>query len=255
MARVICDTNIWYNIAYGNFHEEHWQGYELIGTYNNLDELMRSDKYLDPARLSIVRRALNACGINHYGIIEWNPYVYVLHLDDPTFEADLPFDEFLLEFTQKFGNGRISEEKAHWIMKEEVEIRRVQLEDIRQVWQQLVDDNKDYRETNFDYKNFIQSSMQLLNGLVEGWTEVHLKNRISLSPTFPWQEIELFIHVVAAYFRELIFTGRPVRTNDIYDILNMIYVKPDDLYWTQEKFWNEIIGIKLKLGDYIFQSN
>ncbi|MBK8654712.1 MAG: hypothetical protein IPN20_12580 [Haliscomenobacter sp.] len=137
-------------------------------------------------------------------------------------------------------------------MKDWVQQRMIELEEVAGHWQNLIDDYVDQKPPQMPYTKLIPESMMLFNGLIEGWTHVHLGERISLSENFPWVKIELFLHVLAGYLRELVFTQRKVATNDLYDLFNIVYVKPGELYWTEEKFWKNLINNQINFGHYFF---
>lgn len=52
-----------------------------------------------------------------------------------------------------------------------------------------------------------------------------------------WDSFEFYENIHSQYYRNLRFSKMKADSNDKYDLENMIYVQPNDLYWTKEKRW------------------
>lgn len=60
------------------------------------------------------------------------------------------------------------------------------------------------------------------------------------------------MNVFTEFFIQIDTSTRKVKPNDWNDLINLIYVGPDDLYWTKEKRWN-IIFKDAKMERYLFK--
>lgn len=64
---------------------------------------------------------------------------------------------------------------------------------------------------------------------------------------------ELILEVTTLSFIDRLKSRKLYTKNDIYDILQLAYVVPGDLFWTKEKQWIEIIESKESLKKYLFR--
>jgi len=254
--RIFCDTNIWYGIGNGSINLEEYDLPPLFATYVNIDELARTPNILYD--LDNVRDAIRAAMVNaKYRTINDNPFIYMLKMENPDFNPNLQHDNAILEVTTTFAKGRyIKDEFIETFKDEWIEPRQKELQEIADVYNQLFDNikagignkKKEYRK--LDAIPFIKD---FIKDRIGDWTENHLGKRQTLSDEFDWNQVELYLYTWASLYVELSVSNMRFQANDAYDLSNLVYVGPEDKYWTKEKRWHNIIKDIAGLGDYLVE--
>ena len=72
--------------------------------------------------------------------------------------------------------------------------------------------------------------------------------------TDDFTQFELFTHVFNQWLIDLDIDNAKAEVNDLIDVFNMIYVRPIDKYWTEEKQWINRIK-KVGMEHYLFNPN
>ena len=71
---------------------------------------------------------------------------------------------------------------------------------------------------------------------------------------FDWTRVELFMIVTEIYFKKLETTkGMKMKSNDMVDWLNLLYVSPDDKYLTFDDRWRNFILNDPRVKHYFYQ--
>jgi hypothetical protein len=65
-------------------------------------------------------------------------------------------------------------------------------------------------------------------------------------------QFELYNHVNNRFIEAIIAEKYIVQENDFEDLDNLLYVQPNDLYWTKEKRWKILIKGS-NMGKYLFE--
>ncbi|MBL7963743.1 MAG: hypothetical protein JNM31_07840 [Flavobacteriales bacterium] len=90
--------------------------------------------------------------------------------------------------------------------------------------------------------------MEVTRSLIALWLSGWARQIVPVEQ-IDWSRIELFMHVL----HEFVF-GASVKseaaTNDLVDMLNMLYVAPGEFYWTREISWNKRI-VESGMGKYL----
>lgn len=76
----------------------------------------------------------------------------------------------------------------------------------------------------------------------------------SFNETF-WKNIEFYMRARIAYSEKLkLDKSIKPEPNDAVDLMNLIYVGQDNMYWTEDKRWKNIIK-EARLGEYLFSNS
>lgn len=250
--RIICDTNIWYQLGKEKPGKAIFKNFDLVSTFISIDELSKSFNLLKNVELA--KEAIKA--IFHYSdksslVIYEPPLVHLKKLDDPNFEYDT-YDKHKLSFdlTSKIAYGLTFDyEEIRAELKSYCEYRESHFKAFAKIFndraeitkKQIIDKKKhrqtDTTELNRDFVSFLVSSFTKTNGL---------------SDSFDWSKIELFMKVLKIYFNDMELGARKMQTNDINDLFLLLYVRPGEKLWTKETKWNKYIADDLKLKEYVF---
>ena len=261
MKDIICDTNIWYDIGKGSIPINKIYGLPLVCTHLSLNELLNSPNlYIDQ---DAVRNAVRA--IKEFGsmINLQNPYIHGItrFLPDYSYCTDnsseiwkqlesLLNNEILFSDEQVEILNNIFSERSKEFKEEIAELNKNALPN-----KNYIKDNhirNDIRHTDY--------SFHFRKTLVDYLISYHKQNsntaiQISLDSD-NWDDLELIIEVWSHFTKCLdINYDQKLHTNDWGDILNMIYVGRNDLYWTSEKKWNNLIKANPRTQKYLFQLN
>ncbi|MEP2771091.1 MAG: hypothetical protein ABJH05_03015 [Fulvivirga sp.] len=247
--RIICDTMIWYNIGSNQYNRKIIDRLNLIATANTADELRMSGNILD--KIGHVKLACQSFINDSESIIKYSPAEYMLILAGVTDHGFTGFDNILskinrvielpiseLAMNSRINRDKIEKELMHYNsdLDKTVEFINSHKEYIRKHIKTSNGGVRKYRATSNDTG---------IRNLLIQLTELELK---SLNKTlsidwakFPWGEIEFFLHIWYLHFLEIEVSHQKFKRNDWKDIMNMIYVRPNDLYWTEEKKWKRYI--------------
>ena len=105
MEKIICDTNIWYNIAKKEIDEIELNKIQLIGTSVSIREILLSpNRYKN---IDLTRRTVEALYKYHHKLILSNPIEHILTLfySDYYPNTDLE-DKLLIEFNTLMDNNK-----------------------------------------------------------------------------------------------------------------------------------------------------
>jgi len=75
-----------------------------------------------------------------------------------------------------------------------------------------------------------------------------------LQEDFDWQQIELFEKVFGSFTMDLETNGLKMKQNDVYDLFQLVYVQPNDKFWTYDKRILRYIN-EIKMEKYLFGNN
>lgn len=229
MQELICDTNIWYNLAQNPPAADFLNKYKLIATFSSIEELARTPKLL--TKMGLVRGAIQAIfKYSKYQIFEF-PFVYLRCVSDVSFEYNvLDYHKEVLNFTSQIAKGaEITDEK---IIRQHIETRRNDLKIVASMFNEEAQKIKARIRNTTRHRAISSSEMnrQLISKSVAYQTD-----GTGLGSEFDWNQIELFEKVLAMFFKELEVGAIVAKPNDFFDVFQLIYVNPSRLYWTQDK--------------------
>lgn len=253
--KVICDTNIWYELYDNPSLLNQLNHIELVLTFNSLNEFRRSYNSKNPTLYQGVAKAI----INfHDEYFYLNPFQYIKKLDHGNWQpkvehgkgildelnklAEMP-NELVVQHVQQIGEDLDTVIKeSHENLEEGNSAINDLLQSIRKSISKIPKD--DYRQ--FDMKNDLIDLISLL---------VKEDTGVEVSPRFDWTQLELFLAVTECYFKDLaLSTNAKIKQNDWIDLFNLIYVNPGMKYWTRENKWIQIIK-RVDLEPYLFEIN
>ena len=242
--RVICDTNIWYNLASGAIKLEDLKDVALIGTFINLRELVYSQNL--KSKPEIVRAACGCLIKYAEDIILKDPVMHLVGMQQIVEGSEKKGFGLLNEARNLSLGALISEEvlNKELLEKEALGIEgtnnaMVFLEEIRP----RIIDKKSHR-ANKDYK----AIQDFYNVVIGNYTN----NEYLLNDNFKWSKVDLLIKTTLEFFQELeLSSTMKFKINDWADFFILSYVQPGDKFWTFENKWKRIIT-QAACGEYLF---
>lgn len=252
---IICDTNIWYDIANNYVTENEMSHLNLHGTFINLFELSTSPNLLN--KLPLVQSAVECLHKYHKGIYEINPFEYIIlkqHKDyiciDHRYKSILNSFETLMKVDvsskiddKYFLDMKIAIEEYKTRIKNATESINEFLPEIRA---NIKNTTRKEEHIKIDSTSIIK---RLINQMIKQFSEGKIELKIE---TYPWEEVELFLLVFDNFFKELEVIGNSrIQPNDWSDIINMVYVRQGDKYSTNEKTWKRIISADKRIAHYL----
>lgn len=256
--RVICDTNVWYNIAIGNFIPP--ADVVLVPTSFTLFELVSTEKIASDPKL--IQKVILA--IRKYGrsIIPVNPYDFVIMNHDSSFKGDDKLTFKMLEEFSKVVNMDMSGEfeldsDLKKRISEQCKISREANENFANYCNdKLPELRKKIRATTGIKAHLMEDTSTRIKTMVLGFFTNYVKEQnINFDPEkIDEKNINLFLKVTENFFKHLETTkNMKVDVNDAIDWLNMLYVRPGDKYLTFEKSWKRYITEDSRIKDYLYQ--
>lgn len=249
MKKIICDTNVYYQIAKGEIPSFIGNGIPIVATYNNIDEVSISHNILN--NFDLLKETIQAIFNNYDSAIIQNPIEYAIKLDTPSYFSN-HYDEnykSVMRYTEGIVNGELTEANfsGHDEVVEAINQRKVELQNAADIFMGSITKVKNYvknllKENKITKKkfwetNYIDFAQMVFKDLVRSISPTDYE----ISDNFDWNQIELFLHVFEQFLKDLIMSNRKVKANDWYDLFNLLYVQPDDKYWTNERYWINLI--------------
>lgn len=247
--KIICDTNVWYSLGVNPPSKKFLENNYLVGTFHAIDELSRTDQVI--TNYPIVQKAIQALITYPKMHLYEPPLIYLKRRDNPKYIYN-PATELsgILKLTSLFANGQKITKEIEDDFKAHSNRRKDDLQAAADILNGIAAEIKP-TITNKE-KHVEENSIPLNRNLISMFVAAFTSNG-GLSDSFDWSKLELFENVLKTLFNEL-ETGAIILTqNDWYDLFNMIYVSPDDKYWTYDRKWIKLIkraGMEKYLFDY-----
>jgi hypothetical protein len=256
-SKVVCDTNIWFDLGEGRLDHNKFKDQCLIATFYNFEELTTTPKTVSDFHK--VRRACKAILEHSCDQILENSILYLAKLVNSRHEdtkdhyglGKKNWDEVAL--MGKLSEGFIPTPEMLTLYQQNIDNKVRESNAVAEIENRLAAEvKKQARKTwNEDKKNYYKSSLKgiigMLNSALKDCQAIQL-----LTKDFDIGQIGLFIGAWIEYYRQLEVLKMVAKPNDMYDLFNLIYVKPGMKYFTQEGRWNRII-IEAGLEHYIFK--
>lgn len=264
MKRIICDTNIWYKLGKGEFTFEVINELDLNCTLLSLYELILTEKLRFD--FITVSNACKAILCHSKGLILYSPISHLYNLSNPMsseFEsnqimkvieyianADSLDSEYqsVLEKQLKFKTKTIQNYFVNYISNKLYESKT-------QIFQNQLIQNK-FKQLN-KTKNIKDAKTSYLKEIIIGEIKSNYpKVKDEFFDIHFWQEIDFYIKSRLKYLDLLKFnsTKMNIEENDVVDMLNLVYVNENCLYWTEDKKWLNIFR-EAKLQEYLYFEN
>lgn len=256
--KVICDTNVWYEIASGKFLPP--SNIELLATEFSVYELVSSEVAVHDVLL--LQKAIKSIYDYSSGIISVDPFYYFLRnsldrfdLDESVLSKNMKrtFNEMLnMDFSQ---NPIIPNDIANQVIKKSREQREIRVQYAEDLNSILPEKRK---KINLEIGKEVylkNDQSEIIRGLVFKWTSNYLKTKNDTvdQNQLNWENIDLFLRVTENFHKKLDTTKEmKFKPNDVTDWLNLLYVEPGMKYLTFEKKWKTLILEDPKTKDYLF---
>lgn len=247
--KVICDTNVWYDLADGKYDLEKVASWTLCATYVNISELSKTQNYID--RIDVVREALRQIFKRKADINFYNPLEHIIKLQEASYPINWNQLTPMLQFTEQVMRGHVvtqgMEEIANAFFndfkRELVEMTNVVNADLEQHRA-----NSD-RALLSEKENFVELNKRRIETFVTSFLPSFKFNN-----GFDWSQLELFHATLGMWIQDLLANKKMIRANDWNDLFILAYVQPGIKYWTAEKKWNRLI-LESGLGHYLIDAS
>ena len=261
MKTVICDTNIWYDLGEGIISFNQSDEYELCCTHLSLYELIHTERLKeDHIKVSLACKAVLAYSKR---FIQEPPLVYLTNLLQPV-DKKISNSNFLgaIEY---LASGQLLDEDVMNELDKHIASYKNTLQ--KSFISPLFDEIGVMRTIFAENKSIILKYKEGIKREDKWKRRIEvLKSKIikEISPAYPisetnfneafWKKIQFYMRSRIAYSEKLKLdkTMKP-EPNDAVDLVNLIYVDADSLYWTNDKRWKNIIK-EAMLGNYLFNN-
>ncbi len=257
MKRVICDTMIWYNLSRGKLDVPDASQYKLVCTFLSLMELAFTPNCFK--NLKDLKETIRFIIELKPDFILYHPTDYIKTIIDNNFTT---YSDNLIKLVANFlgvlknhPDEGLLENQFKSQISDIIEIRKKNQSEWADFLNELYGtaklDNwifKKYPLRDLELKHFRDLFLREINSECEFTKIIYQEDSID------WLKFEFYEKVYRVYYRKLLISRMKAEGNDEYDLKNMIYVQPNDLYWTLEKRWLNIIR-EAKVENYLFNEN
>ena len=257
MNPLVCDTNIWYDIADGNISPNVFKKYDLIGTGINISEFAASPNLL--SNLKHLIKALRSMRQYHAVIMKSN---FIDHM------INLFCDDFVSDDTT---NDRLLNE---FLVLMQIDINEIPIGDLEDASKQICEIQQKKKEMTSAFnkripeirriikdtggkkehrkKNFTESHRQFFSDIIFSFSEYFYQKGIKISIDDPnWLKLDFFIRSWDKYFRTMELSNNMIlHGNDFADLFNLAYVQPGVKYTTRENKWINLFKSDQILSEY-----
>lgn len=247
MTHVICDTNIWYNIANGKITPEKHPDIQFHPTWVSLIGLSRTPWLLgEPEKVQLVKDTVSALYKYNGGIITDDPLKYIIKKQYLDYNRDSQEFEFIRSGFEKLMKADVSKKLDEGViekMKGPIEHWKSGLEsNAQQINDMLPTIRENIKKTTGIKAHRLEESIPIYFEVINVFVKEYSKGEVQLDVAkYPWKEIEFFIRVWDNFFKELEVSKQKFKANDWLDLLNMAYTSPGLKYCTTDKPWIRII--------------
>jgi len=259
---VICDTNIWFDIACGNIKPETISNIELIGTAINIVEIASTPKlYKD---FELVIKTIKALEKHYSLIFRANPIEHIISIFNKSF---VPNDEHSIrllddfeEFEQYYASNNLSDDDIS-LLKNEICKSFERYDYITEIINNTLSERKAIDKNNnskedCELKSNKNSCKSFFIYIITEYYKKEYNGVLEIDINDPnWEQLDFFITAWDDFFKHLeIIYGSKFRRNDWNDLLNLVYVQPGYKYWTNEnKRWAKLLRENGRLKSYIYK--
>ncbi|MFB9053926.1 hypothetical protein ACFFVB_12640 [Formosa undariae] len=246
--KTICDTNIWRGLMEKEITEFELSSLNspLTLSFINIDEIAKSNLILSDIGKSrvVIQRMMQMSAMKIYD----PPLIYLKKMDTDDFQYNSPEKHIdMLHITNAIANGQGINESNFKSYKKRRETVFVDLCNIINKESEKIRKSTTHTYEKLDSKVI---NRDFISFIVKSQTGINLSNE------FDWSQIELFEGVLSLFFKELETTKAKIKPNDIYDLFILIYVQPNDEFWSVDikkgplKYVNKIAD-----GKYLYGNN
>jgi hypothetical protein len=234
--KVVCDTNVWYNLADGKYDLHKVNTLALCATYTNISELSKTKNYID--RIEVVREAIRQIFKRKANIIYHNALEHIVTIQIPSYPINWAEITPMLKFTEQIAKGYVVTPGMEQIAASFfTEFRQGLIDMTNEQNQQLKQYQADNeRALSLEKENFVELNRKRIETFITAYIP-----DFEIDANFDWSQVELLHAILGAWIQELIATKKTIKTNDWHDLFILAYVQPGDKYWTAENKWKDLI--------------
>lgn len=245
--KVICDKNIWYNIALGNVVIDKKRDY--CSTYITVEEFCSTKNNI--SNPEITRKAIQKMiSISGKSLLLDPPFIYLKKLDDKNFRYDeVEKHRVMLNFTQRIANGysiELNKRDEYIEGCNEFNYSYLKATETINNWaneiRQKVKLNK--------VKHLKEETLEINRGLINFFVKQQTSGT-EISELFDWSQVELFENTLKCFFKQMESGAIKAKPNDWPDLWQLIYVSRKDKFWTKDKKLINIIT-KANMQHYLW---
>lgn len=263
MENIICDTNIWYDIAENRIDQKEFRNVNLYGTAVNVSEIASTPNII--GNLSLVRGAICSLKRFHYLIISTNPFDHLISIFDSSIKLN---DESTIKLLNAFEifqkiNDFSDLSNDDWnVVKEKISKNESNIQYITNIVNKILHQTQNHIKSNhlkkiYSFGDFNDSWKPFFALIISNYSKNYYNKEILVKEDDPrWNRLDFFITTWSEYFKSLdIQNGRRFHDNDWHDLFNLVYVQPEFKFWTSEKrSWSKVIRENKKLNKYLFNN-
>jgi hypothetical protein len=234
--RIITDTNIWYYLGEDNALFEKVKGEHLCPNHINIIELCRTENLIEKQEL--VRHSIQKMFFFKNNVIYEHPFANLAKLNGKyDFDVEKEMGEYL-KFTEYFAKGATIDELKKSDFLKWVADKRAKKEEVSQMFNAKAEEiNKQIKDKK---KHRNEDTTQICGDFVNVCVKAATENKCNIEG-IELGNIELLMVTLDTYFKNLELSPMRIEANDWNDLAILAYVRPGDLYWTEEKRWKNLI--------------
>ncbi len=253
--RVICDTVIWYEIAKGKIDISNYNNYYFTATGVNIFELSKTSNLIN--NFNLYKNTLQALANFHDEIIEYYPLEFILVYSS---KINFKYDrQSLLETLVEFSFLLSCDFKESDVVDNRKEKFIQTVKELNKPIDKFINDLNDYFSVAKENLKKSKKDIRELNkhktkDIFINFMSLWFGDKVKMTKSdFNWTNIELISIVLREFFLEnLLQRNKKIEYNDLFDLLNLAYVRKGDKYWTKEKRWSRLIKLDEKVEHYLF---
>lgn len=259
---IICDVNVWYNIASGNINVEEIEKLKLIGTAVNITEIANSSYLVDD--LEFLKKVIYSLTKYHSQIYISSPFDHIISVFDKAF---VPNDSFNQELLNGFSllteiDSFDDTSDNDWTGIREL-IRKTK--NNKNYIAEIINDVLNHTQNEIKTKHIKKTYPKFCHKdswkkffilLISNYSKEYYNKEFTIKVEDKrWIFLDFFLTVWAEYFKQLdVQFGSKFHDNDIHDLFNLVYVQPRMKYWTHEKRgWAKVIMNDKSLNKMLFR--
>ncbi|HRG88484.1 MAG TPA: hypothetical protein PLW44_05650 [Chitinophagales bacterium] len=264
MSVVICDTNIFYDIDRGAIAKAWFEKDQICGTLLTQIEFAKSPNMID--RLSFLKGAVRAMNHHCSTIIPLSPPDFTIKKFIPDYVVDPrwywaareSFDTLLqrnfdIKIDKEIVKRAISDYEKPWT--------DIRLKENKRLIELRNDENhkekfqsKEFRIAIKDADLTQSTKKDIIKDLKQYHSENYPNQPIEIDENHEsWNDLEFMLNVLTDYNKRFFEKqARTVKKNDLGDLAITAYVGRNDLYWTNDEDFIDIIKANPITAKYLY---
>lgn len=257
--KVVCDTMIWYNISAGLIPRNRYENFELISTYLNIHEILTSSHLLNESEKTFT--ALDLL-IKESDIRYLNHFQYFDEKINENIDKNVKFEQ--LRFVENVISGALKYKATIESNNLDTQIQNRAFADLNSFFLQEKEEVlytkeiiNEYRDNHSkaEIKKIIKSNAgekAHLEATKNNFVYFFSKGTLNDASNVDLSSFQLIVHTLDTFLINIEKGACSWQQNDNEDLFNLVYVGPNDKYWTQEKKWKNIIK-EAGMEAYLFE--